>query len=258
MKPAPVTSLLTLALLAAALAPAAAAAEQTGDQLLRRMSATLAAAHTFHFTATREIDAALLGGRDVPEKARIDALVQRPNRFAARSVSKDGVRRFIADGRTLTLFESRTNFYATTPMPATLDLLVARLDEKYGFTPPLAEFALSDPYEDFRRDADTIVLLGRTTLGAGFLGLGGVACDHLALQGKVADAELWIGVKDHLPRQLVATFKNLPGKPQLRVVFLRWDLDAKATLADFTFTLPKGATKIEMWTTAKMQAASKP
>ena len=254
----PAKSLLALGVLAATLLPASATPQPSARDLLRKMSDTLAAAQTFRFSATREIDGALLGVEDVPLKARIDALVQRPDKFAATAVSRAGERRFIADGRTLTLFESRTNFFAVVPMPATIDALVDRLDTKYGFVPPLAEFALSNPYEEFRRGADTVAWLGREKIGGSPLfGLGAVECDRIALKGPDADAELWIGVADHLPRKLVATFKNLPAKPRLTVRFHRWDLAAKATPADFAFTPPKGATKIEMWTVEKMQSAAR-
>jgi len=80
-------SLLSLgALLAASLVPAIAA-PASADEILRQMSTTLAAAQTFRFSATREIDGALIGegDADVPAHliARIDALVQRPNKFSA-------------------------------------------------------------------------------------------------------------------------------------------------------------------------------
>jgi hypothetical protein len=255
MKPTPSKSLLTIGLLAASLLPAAAA-EPNADELLRQMSAKLAAARSFSFEATREIDPALLEGRDLPEKARIAVAVQRPNKLAGQAKSKAGVRRFVFDGSTLALLDEKSNHYATVPMRTSLDGLVAALDEKYGFTPPLAEFALSDPYADFHQQADTVTYLGRAKTSGGFLGLGGVECHRLALKGKVADAELWIAVSDQLPRKLVATFHRA-GQPQVRIAFSMWNLAAPITAADFTFTPPKGAEKIEMWTTARMASASK-
>jgi hypothetical protein len=183
-------------------------------------------------------------------------LVQRPDKLAIRAKNREGTRVFLADGRTLTIHESNSNHYSVTPIPGTIDGLVDKLDEDYGFVPPLADYAVSNPYLDLRRQAHTVTYLGRETIGAGFLGLGGTECDRIALAGNAADAELWIGVNDHLPRRLVATFRNLPSKPQLRVEFRRWDLDAKATAADFTFAPPKGATEIEMWTVSKMQRAA--
>jgi len=251
----PAMLLLPVALLAASLQPVIAA-DPTGDQILRQMSDRLASAHSFSFKATREIDASLLPGISLSGKARISAVVQRPDKFAVRSVTKDDSRQFIADGRTLTLFDSRKNFYAVVPMRKTIDALVDEMDSKYGFTPPLADFALSNPYQEFRRQARTVVLLGRATTGGGIFGIGGVECDRLLLKGPVADAELWIGVRDHLPRKLVATFHRR-GHPRVQVDFQTWILDPSVTSDSFTFTPPKGALKIEMWSTAKMQAARK-
>jgi hypothetical protein len=256
MNPTPSKSLLTLGLLAASLLPVAAD-EPNPDQLLRQMSAKLAAARNFSFEATREIDPALIEGHDVLEKARIAATVQRPNKLAGRAVGKAGARRFVFDGRTLSVLDEKPNHYATVPMATTIDGLVEVLDEKYGFTPPLAEFALSNPYKDFHQQAHTVTYLGRGKTTGGFLGLGGVECHRLGLKGKVADAELWIAVGDQLPRKLVATFHR-PGQPQVRIAFSTWNLAAPVTASDFTFTPPKGAQKIEMWTTAKMQAARQP
>lgn len=245
--------LLSIGLLSTSLLTLSAAAP-TGDEILRHMSDRLAGAQAFRFEATRNIDAALLPGITLSGKVRIAAVVQRPGKFAVWSESKADSRQFIANGRTLTIFDSRKNFYASVPMPATIDRLIDELDEKYGFTPPLADFAVSNPYQEFRRQARDIVFLGREKVGAGFLHIGGIVCDHLSLKGKTADAELWIGVKDHLPRKLVATFHR-PGHPQVCVNFLAWDLSPQVSAADFHFTPPNGARKIEMWSTAKMQAS---
>jgi len=247
--------LFSFGFLGATLLPAVAATP-SADQILREMSSTLTASKTFSFSATREIDIALIDGLELTgKKASIEALVQRPDKLAIRSVSKAGGRQFIANGRSLTIYESKPNTYSVSRIPGTIDGLLDELDAKYGFTPPLADYAVSNPYQDLRRQADTLSYVGRETVGAGFLGFGGVACDRISLKGPIADAELWIGVKDHLPHQLVATFKNLPSKPQLRIAFHRWNLAATATPADFTFTPPKGAMKIEMWTVSKMQKA---
>lgn len=248
-------SLLTIGLLAASLLPSEAA-EPTADQLLQAMSAKLAAARSFSFTATREVDPGLIEGIDVPEKARVSATVQRPNKLSARVVSKAGGRRFTFDGSSLSLLNEKTKHYATVPMRTSIDGLVAVLDEAYGFVPPLAEFALSNLYADLRRQAPTVTYLGLAKTSEGFLGMGGVECHRIGLKGRVADAELWIAVSDSLPRKMVATFRRV-GQPQVRVAFSKWNLAAPVSESDFAFTPPKGAEKIEMWTTARMASASK-
>src|SRR6266496_4891026 len=243
------TSILTIGLLAAALLPVAAA-QPDADQILQQMSAKLAAAQTFSFKATREIDPALLAGRNAPENARRVLFRSRPNKIAADSTSKDGVRHFYADGRSLSLVDVTKNLYSTVPMHTSIDGVVAELDRKYGFTPPLAEIALSNVYQDIHEKAQGVSYLGQATAG-------GVACHRLALAGKMADAELWVGVNDQLPRRLIATVKDRPGKPQLKVEFSDWNLAAKVTDKDFAFVPPQGAQKISMITTAETKAAQK-
>lgn len=245
--------------LAAFVGGPAMAAETPGlnaDQLLRQMSSKLASAQNFSCEAIREIDPQLLGDRNIPEKARVSATVLRPNKLAAKSASKSDTRHFIADGKTLTLFDEKTNHYAVVPMRTSIDGLVEQVDKVYGFVPPLAEFLLSDPYKDLRRQSKSITYLGSGRTKAGFLGLFGVECHRIWLSGKEADAELWIGVDDQLPHQMTATF-HLPGNPQLRLSFVKWNLAESTPVAAFTFTPPEGAQKIEMWTTARMRSANK-
>src|SRR5438105_3656717 len=242
-------SLLALGLFVASLLPIVAA-EPDADQIFSRMSAKVAAAQNFIFKGTREIDADLLAGRNAPENAHIVVTVQRPNKIATGSTSKDGVRHFYADGRNLSLVDVTKNLYSTVPMHTSIDGAVAELDRKYGFTPPLAEIALSNVYQDIHEKAQGVSYLGQATAG-------GVRCHRLALAGKVADAELWVGVNDQLPRRLIATVKDRPGKPQVKVEFSDWNLAAKVTDKDFAFVPPQGAQKISMITAAETGAAQK-
>jgi hypothetical protein len=246
---------LTFALFAVA-AVVAEAESPSADQILRQMSDKLSAARQISFEAHREIDPALLEGTLVAEGAILEIKVLRPNKLAALATTNLGGRRVIADGRTLTLLDEPSNSYATVPMRKTIDGLVAELDENYGFTPPVAEFLVSNPYRSLREEAQSVAYVGREKVGAGFLGMGGVECHHLALRGKAADAELWIAVGDSLPRKLVATFHR-EGQPQVRVDFSDWNLAAPVAEKDFAFTPPKGAERVELWTPARMAAASK-
>ena len=242
-------SLLALGLFASSLLPVGAA-QPNADQILRQMSASIGGAQNFSFTAHRQIDAALTG-KALPSDAAVEISVMRPDKIKAVSTSKNDIRHIVADGTRLTLVDQKKKFYATVPMKTSIDGLVERLDEKYGFTPPLAEFVVSNPYGELRNQAAKVSYLGEATFRSGFLGLQGVTCHRLGLSGRIADAELWVGVKDHLPRKLNATFKDRPGQPKLKVEFTRWNLAAKLAPSDFAFTPPAGGMKIEMKTSSK-------
>lgn len=248
----------TLAIALQMAVPSLAADSQApnADQILRQMSDQLAASRSFSFQAVREIDTALVEGRNLPEKAIVSVAVQRPDKLAVKSVSKGDVRRFIANGKTLVLFDEKMNHYAEVPMKTDIDGLVEKLDQQYGFVPPLADFALSNPYQDLRRQSKSITYLGLGKTKEGFLGWSGVECHRLWLAGKQADAELWIGVNDHLPHQMTVTF-HIEGNPQIRIAFSKWNLAAATPESVFTFSAPRDSQKIEMWTSAQMEKAGR-
>jgi hypothetical protein len=251
---------LGLALLSVSSSPAladdpTAVPKPNADKILREASATLAAARQFSFKAHRFMDASLLVGRDVPEDAQIEVTVQRPNKVLADAKSQEGERRVYADGESFSLVDAKMNLYATVPMHTSLDGLVDKIDEKYGFTPPLAEFVLSNPYKEFHRQARTVSYLGQDTIDGGSPNSASVDCHHLLLSGHAVEAELWVGVNDHLIRKLVATFNDRPGNPQVRIEFSDWNLAANVTDGQFTYVPPPGAMKIPMKTTAEMAAA---
>ncbi len=222
------------------------AATNDPDQLFRQMSERLAQAKTFSFKVDRKLDAALVEGRNIPESAEIEISVSRPGKFLAKSVSKDTERQLVFDGQNLSVYDATMKLYATVPEPGTIDEVVAKVDEKYGFTPPLAEFILSDPYGALSPRIKSEAYRGKETVG-------GVECHHLSLGGDVADSELWIGVGDLLPRKLVATFKNREGGPQLQADFSDWNLAATLDDKFFTFVAPQDAESVEMVTEAQMK-----
>lgn len=221
------------------------AANNDPDQLLRQMSEKLAQAKGLSFKAIRKLDAALVEGRDVAENAQVEVSVSRPNKFVAKSDSKDNVRYLYFDGQNLSIFDETMKLYATAAVPGTIDEAVAKIDAKYGFTPPLAEFILSDPYRALGQIIKNKSYKGKETIE-------GIECHHLTLTGDVADSELWIGTADLLPRKLVATFKDREGSPKLQVDFSSWNLTSTFDDKIFAFVAPKDAEKIEMVTEAQV------
>src|SRR5580765_6708146 len=229
--------------------PAPTASSNDPDQLLRQMSEKLAQAKKLTFKVDRKLDATLVEGSNIAENAQIEISVSRPGKFQAKSDSKDNVRQVFFDGQNLSIYDETMKLYATVPVAGTIDEAVAKIDEKYGFTPPLAEFILSDPYAALDNQIKSKAYKGKENIA-------GVDCHHLSLVGDVADSELWIGVADLLPRKLVATFKDREGNPKLQADFSNWNL--APTLDDklFAFVPPPDAEKIDMVTEVQMKEAA--
>ena len=228
----------------------AAATNLSAEQVLQQMSDKLKGAQQLTFKAARQLDAALLEEGDLLQNAQIEFAVDRPNRVKARSMSGESVRSFYADGKTVVLFDEDMGLYSSVPFAGTIDEMVARFDEKFGFTPPLAEFILNDPYKKISQQIQTSSNKGIETMN-------GVECYRIAATGELADAEIWVATSDQLPRRLVVTFKHREGSPQMKADFSDWNLTAKLDDTNFTFTPPQGAEKIEMLTTEQMNEAEK-
>ena len=243
--------LLTLALACSRPAENQALTASTNDpdQLLRQMSEKLAQAKSLSFKVDRKLDAALVEGSNIAENAQIVISVSRPGKFQAKSDSKDNVRQIFFDGQNLSIYDETMKLYATVPVSGTIDDAVAKIDEKYGFTPPLAEFILSDPYAVLSKQIKSKAYTGKENIA-------GVDCHHLSLVGDVADSELWIGIADLLPRKLVATFKDREGSPKLQADFSNWNLAPTLDDKFFAFVAPPDAEKIDMVTEAQMKEAA--
>lgn len=215
------------------------------DRLFRQMSENLAQAKKLTVTVDRKLDPALVEGRNIAENAKIEISVSRPNKLLAKSESKENTRQVFIDGQNVSIYDETMKLYATAPVPGTIDEVVAKINEKYGFTPPLVEFLLSDPYGALSKQITSKSYKGKETVA-------GVECHRLSLSGDVADSELWIGTADLLPRKLIATFKDRDFNPQLEANFSNWNLSPALDDAIFAFVAPKDSEKIEMVTEAQM------
>ena len=217
------------------------------DAVLRRMSDALAGAQRLSFTARREADPDLRQGRDLAAQTTITIRLARPQRIAVELESGSDRRAMYADGTTFTLQDVAKNLYSTTPLNATLDDLDQQLDRIYGFVPPTFEFVTNHPYESIHARVNSLTLLGESSDSTG------VRCYHLTAAGDVADAELWVGVADFLPRQLIATFRTVASHPQVRLYFSAWNLTPAFPDSALAFSPPAGAMKIPMRSVAEMQ-----
>jgi outer membrane lipoprotein-sorting protein len=128
-----------------------AVATNDPGQLLRQMSEKLAQAQKLSFKVDRKLDAALVEGRNIPENAQIEISVSRPDKFLVKSDSPDTARQFVFDGQNLSIYDETMNLYATVPVPGTIDEVMAKINEKYGFTPPLDPFEVTMESQMFAR-----------------------------------------------------------------------------------------------------------
>ncbi|MCU0787496.1 MAG: DUF2092 domain-containing protein, partial [Verrucomicrobia bacterium] len=129
-------------------APPTPGGELSGDVILKQMSEKLGAAKQFSFKAHRTIEPDMAGGDGLAGMADITVVVRRPDKMTATATLPGDIRRFYFDGAHFSLVDEGKYVYSTVPLAVSLDELPAELARIYGFTPPLAEFLVSDLYQD--------------------------------------------------------------------------------------------------------------
>jgi hypothetical protein len=242
-----VRKILALGLLAMALAAPganaqtapAAAVDPASIQALKDMGAHLQTLKRFSVATEVTGERVLADGQKLQHTATAKMNVQRPNKIRALMKSARSTREIIYDGKTVTLFTPAQKYYSTVAFTETIGGLIDKLEARFGVEMPLSDLFLFGTPE---APLDKI----ESAMNAGQDFIDDDLCDHYAFrQGKV-DWQIWITVGSKpLPRKLVITNRADEARPQ-SVHTIDWNL--KPTFKDsvFTFTPPKGATKVEL------------
>ncbi len=235
---------LIFALALVAVAPTAALGEEPqdrprADEILRRMSATLAAAKSFSFHAEINFDQVLPSGFKLQYAGAVDVLARRPNGLHVDYRDDLSGKRLWYDGETLTLLDRNHNVVASAPAAADIDTALDEFAATYGVSLPLADLVVGDAHQAMIEHVKRKGWIGVHDVD-------GVLCDHLAFSGDRLDWQVWVERGEQpLPRKVVVTYKTLPESPQYMANLMDWDLSAKASDASFVAKIPTDAVKAD-------------
>ncbi len=228
----------------AATSSAAPAVAEQADLLLRQMAEYIGTAQQFTFHADITFDHVLPSGQKLQFSAAEGVALQRPGRLYVEWSGDLGDRQFWYDGKSVTLYDPSTPFYADQAAPGQLDSMLDELLPKLHFSPPLADLLYSNPYEKVHTDIQYGFDLGMNQIN-------GRSCRTLAFVGKDIDWQIWIDAGPQLiPCKLVITYRSLPSQPQFSALFTDWDFNPRIATPVFTPSLPAGTQKIAFQTVA--------
>ena len=230
--PAPAAKAGRPALPPSVLEPAAMAA-------LQGMGAYLRTLKTFQVEAATTDEDVLDDGQKIQYAGVTNILAQMPDRPARRGVERPArAASASTTGRPSRCSPKRLNYYATVPAPPTIGQLADMLDEKYGFSVPLADlFRWGSPELERRRHQGGHRPRPRRRPGHH------VPAVRASAQAEI-DWQIWIQKGDFpLPRKLVITTKTDEARPQHSAVYT-WNLAPSFNAATFTFDPPAGAGKV--------------
>jgi hypothetical protein len=222
----------------AAKTPAPAVAEQA-EQLLKQMGAYVGSAEQFTFHADVTFDHVLPSGQKLQFSAAEDVVLQRSAGVYVEWSGDLGDRQFWYDGKSVTLYDPATSFYASDAAPPDIDGMLDKVVTQLGFSPPLSDLLYRDPYHAVHGNIQFGLYLGVTNVN-------GERCHNLAFVEKDIDWQIWIDTGPQLtPCKLVITYKTHPSQPQFSAVFTDWNFYPRIAATVFTPELPAGARKIQ-------------
>jgi hypothetical protein len=198
--------------------------------LLKAMSAKLAAAKTMTFTAIALYESPARTGQPLAYTTLSHVWLQRPDKLAVITPADGPPSEFYYDGRQMIAFEPKANLAAVADAPPTIDAMLKEAYFKDAIYFPFTDALVADPYKDIADGLKLAFVVGQSRV------IGGTTTDIVALANDTVQAQVWLGAADHLPRMLRVTFFNEPGNYRHEVQFFNWHLDVPIAPGTFTST----------------------
>jgi hypothetical protein len=92
------------------------------------------------------------------------------------------------------------------------------VDERFGFRPPVAELLANDMATQLFRDVTSARVVGKEMVGW-------TLCERLHFEQPGMTGDLWVGVKDKLPRRYLLTYTGINGNPAQDIRLNNWKLN---------------------------------
>lgn len=221
-----ITCLAVVASLAVPVCAAGPSIEPAAVELTKAVSAKLGSSQTIKVTAKHTLDPKLGIGAG-HEKGPMEITAKRPNQFYALQRAGAETRELAFDGRSLCLMHPELKHHALAPLRAgTIEQFADRVDERFGFRPPVAELLAQDA-------AKQLFLHVTSARVTGTEWVGWTRCQRLHYVQEGMTTDLWVGIKDKLPRRYLLTFTDIEGNPQWDIKFSKWELNGPVDTALF-------------------------
>jgi hypothetical protein len=207
--------------------PAHPAIEPAALDLLKAMSAKLAAAKSISFVARGAFDVPARNGQPLFYQTRSDVLLVRPNKLRVIVPGDGPPSEFYYDGAKVAVFTPTADLVATTNISGSLDEMLGAIYEKAGVYFPFVDVIVADPYKTLTEGLTSAFVIGESKL------VGDATTDIVALSDPHVHLQIWIGSKDKLPRLIWATAADSAEKPRHMVEFSDWKLDGHTAKESF-------------------------
>ncbi len=217
-----------------------ASAEQLdpdADEVLRSMSTYLGGLSSFSVEGELDNEIINFAGQKLQYSSSSSIVAQRPDKMYVNRKGLLGNVELIFDGKLVTLYGKKKNKYFQKEAAGTIDDLVGAIDA-IGVDAPGADLLYADAYKGL---IDGVI----SSSYHGIVYVGGVECYYLSFREKDIDWQLWVKTGEKpLPVKYIITTKWMTAAPQYSIRYRNWNTSPKIGKDQFTFSAPKGATKL--------------
>jgi hypothetical protein len=213
--------------------------EPKAIELLKAMSARLAAARTMSFTAVVTDESPSRIGPALAYTTTSDVTLQRPDKLRIITPGDGPATEFYYDGKTMTAYAPAENLVAIADAPPTIDGALKAAYESAAIYYPFTDVMVADPYGDIAPGLTRAFVIGQSHV------VGGTTTDMVAIVDADVFAQLWIGADDKLPRRIRAVFAKDPSRLRHQVEFSNWRLDGDVPADSFASSRAANATRIQ-------------
>ncbi|MBI4971307.1 MAG: DUF2092 domain-containing protein [Candidatus Omnitrophica bacterium] len=204
------------------------ALDQRALDELKLMSDTISKAATISFETKSMVPVKAPSGIWINLYGDSKVVMQGPDKLFVRTAGDLAPNDFYFDGKNITSYSASKNLFAVRPAPATVEAVIDEAYRDEGKSFPFADILVSEPYSVLTDGLTSAFYVGRSTIG-------GVLTSHLAFSHQGQEWQIWIGVEDHLPRLVCATYLEDVREPSYTAEFKDWKLNEPVDAQTFVY-----------------------
>jgi len=214
--------------------------EPKAMDLLKAMSAKIAAAKSMTFTATVGYEFPSKLGPPILYTLRYDVAMQRPDKLKIVMPGDGPASEFYYDGKAMMAYAPAENLVAVADAPPTIDAALSVAYNNAAIYFPFTDLLVADPYKALTDGAILAFYIGPSGV------VGGTKTEMVAWANKDVFLQIWIGADDKLPRRVRAVYAADPLQLRNELELSNWQLDAPITADTFTSQKALAAPRIPL------------
>jgi hypothetical protein len=202
--------------------------EPKAVELLKAMSAKLAAAKTMSFTSVATYESPARTGQPLAYAVKAEVTLERPDKLRVIALGDRPRSEFYYDGKTVMAYTPGADLVAVAEAPPTIDEMLRAAYRFAAIYFPFTDVVVADPWDSLAPGLRLAFVMGRSEV------VGDTKTDIVVIADGSAQAQIWIGADDKLPRRIRATYFNERGNYRHDAELSGWRLDGEVPPGAFT------------------------